>query len=237
MEKWNCHIQIYQIPISRIKFWPEAGSPSQCAHSQPFAGGFVPWNGRWKQVRCTVSVSPSENRIPVDSIFFNAWHKHTIFHLTVHLGTVLKRLSNSSKRADSSILCSFRLPGWISFHDGLQSPRMPKPLHHQRWTLLWVHGLEGQRIHVTTSSSLFLAGFFLSLVGPIPTFCCFEPLLQSPKEEKKSTCLMSSFIPCHSLPANPTLKTCAFIACPIVTANFHPQPPPPLDVSAVAESS
>lgn len=48
------------------------------------------------------------------------------FHLTAHLGTVLKRLSNSSKRADSSILCSFRLPGWISFHDR-QKPRMPKP--------------------------------------------------------------------------------------------------------------
>ena len=77
-----------------------------------------------------------------------------------------------------------------------------KPLHHQRWTLLWVHGLEGQRIHITTtSSSLFLAGFFLSLVGTIPTFCCFEPLLQSPKEEKKAhvSCLASF----HAIPFLP----------------------------------
>lgn len=118
----------------------------------------------------------------------------------MHLGTVLKRLSNSSKRADSSILCSFRLPGWISFHDR-QKPRMPKPLHHQRWTLLWVHGLERQRIHVTTSSSLFLAGFFLWLVGTISTSCCFEPLLQSPQEEKKAhvSCLASF----HAIPFLP----------------------------------
>lgn len=188
MEKWNCHIQIYQIPISRIKFWPEAGSPSQCAHSQPFAGGFVPWTGKWKQVRCTVSVSPSENRIPVDSIFF------------ISQRILEQSWSGSPTPPNALTLPFFAVSGCQDGYPSMtgKSHECQNRLHHQRWTLLWFHGLERQRIHVTTTSSLFLAGFFLSLVGTCPTFWCFEPLLQSPKEEKKAhvSCLASF----HAIP-------------------------------------
>lgn len=154
----------------------------------------------------------------------------------MHLGTVLKRLSNSSKRADSSILCSFRLPGWISFHDR-QKPRMPKPFTPSKVNIAVVPWPGKAKDTCHHHQQPFPGRVFPVACRNLPYFLVLRTLVAIPQRGKKSTCLMSSFIPCHSLPDNPTLKTCAFIACPIVTPNFDPQPPPPLDVSAVAESS
>ena len=125
-------------------------------------------------------VSPSDNRIP--------W-------CSINLGTVLKRLSNSSKRADSSILCSLWLPGWISFHKCHECHKC------QNRDMANVGIIKGE--HCSGGSMAWNGKGYMSpppaAAFSWPGFCASSKLFAA---------------------LNPSS---AFIACPIVTTNFHPQ--------------